>query len=273
MATIPAHGDLGEMPSAAGYIEALLARGQYSFTTHDAVCALGTSLAATRAALRRLKQKKLIAAPYRGFHVVVPPQYRRLGCLPADQFIAELMEHLGEPYYVGLLSAAAYHGAAHQAPMVFQVVVRRARRSLECGSVRVQFVARQDMEATPTVERNTATGVLHIASPEANAIELVGYPQHCGYLSNVATVLAELAEAMRGERLAKEARRAPLAWVQRLGYLLCLVEDDEFARPLDEVVAARDAFTVALAPWRSMKGAQRDARWRVAVNDDVEPDL
>jgi len=169
------------MPSAAEYVDALLARGQYSFTTHDAMCALGASLAATRAALRRLKQKKLVAAPYRGFHVVVPPQYRRLGCLPADQFIAELMEHLEEPYYVALLSAAAYHGAAHRAPMVFQVVVPEARRSLECGSVRVQFVARQDMEATPTVERNTATCVLRIASPEASAIELVGYPRRCGF--------------------------------------------------------------------------------------------
>ena len=49
-----------------------------------------------------------IADPNRGFHVVVPPAYRRLGCLRADQFIPDLMAHLGEPYYVGLLSAAKY---------------------------------------------------------------------------------------------------------------------------------------------------------------------
>jgi len=261
------------MTSAADYIQELQARGRYYFTTDDAVRSLGSSLVATRAALRRLKEKTLIADPYRGFHVVVPPQYRRLGCLPADQFIPELLDHLGEPYYVGLLSAAAYHGAAHQAPMVFQVVVPKARRSLECGSVRVQFIARSDMEATPIVERNTATGVLRIASPEATALELVGYPQHCGYLDNVATVLAELAEAMDGERLAEEARRAPLAWVQRLGYLLCFVEADELAGQLDGIAAERNAFTVALAPWKSMTGAPRDARWSVAVNIDVEPDL
>ena len=261
------------MVSAADYIQNLQANGHFVFTTEDAVEALGSSVAAVRAALRRLKQKALIADPYRGFHVVVPPAYRRLGCLPADQFIPDLMAHLGAPYYVGLLSAAKYHGAAHQAPMVFQVVVPKSRRGLECGGVRVEFIARQDMLATPVEERNTETGVIRIATPEATAIELVGYPEHCGYLVNVATVLAELSESMNGSPLAAEARRAPLAWVQRLGYLLSLVGADKLADHLKSVLAGRNAFTVALAPWKEMAGAPRDSRWNVAVNIDVEPDL
>lgn len=124
------------MASAADYITGLQARGRYAFTTADVVAALGASVAAARAALRRLKRKAVIADPYRGFHVVVPPAYRRLGCLPAEQFIPELMHHLGEVYYVGLLSAAQYHGAAHQTPMVFQVIVPGSRRGLQCGGVR-----------------------------------------------------------------------------------------------------------------------------------------
>lgn len=58
--------------------------------------------------------------PFRGFHVIVPPEYRNLGCLPPDQFVPQLMEHLGLVYYAGLLSAARLHGAAHRAPMVFK---------------------------------------------------------------------------------------------------------------------------------------------------------
>lgn len=259
--------------SAMDYIQDLQARGRHHFTTDEAADALGTSLVATRAALRRLKAKRLIADPYRGYHVIVPPQYRQRGCLPPDHFVPDLMAHLGEPYYVGLLSAAAYHGAAHQAPMVFQVIVRKARRDLRCGDVHVQLIARREMEATPVIERNTETGVLRIASPEATALELVGYPQHCGYLDNVATVLAEMVETIDAERLVKEARRAPLAWVQRLGYLLCSVGADEIAARLDGIVAARNAFVVALAPWKAMTDAARDARWKVAVNVDVEPDL
>jgi len=258
--------------SAAEYIEDLQVNGRLAFTTEQAVEALGRSVPAVRAQLRRLKEKGYIADPYRGFHVVVPPKYRRLGCLPADQFIPHLMDHLGEPYYVALLSAAAYHGAAHQAPMVFQVMVAKARRGLTCGGVRVDFVARHDMASTPVVERSVPTGVLRIASPAATALELVGYPERCGYLDNVGTVLAELAESIDGDALAAEARHAPVAWVQRLGYLLVLVDANDLADHLDEVLAQRRVFTVPLAPWQDMEGAPRDGRWNIAINTDVEPD-
>lgn len=261
------------MLSAAGYIDDLLARGRSTFTTDEAVLALGVSVAAARASVRRLKDKGIVVAPIRGFHVIVPPQYRRIGCRPAEQFIPELMAYLEEPYYAALLTAARYHGAGHQAPMVFQVVVPRPRRGLSCGEVRVDFVARHDMAETPVVERNTETGVLRISSAEATALEVVGYPQHCGYLDNVATVLAELAEVLDGEALASEARRAPLAWVQRLGFLLELVEAGQLAAGLAAVIEERGAFPVALAAWTDMTGAPRDGRWKVAVNIDVEPDL
>ena len=260
------------MRSASEYIEDLQTRGRLAFTTEDAIRALGKSVPAVRAQLRRLKEKGRIADPYRGFHVVVPPKYRRLGCLPADQFVPQLMAHLGEPYYVALLSAAAYHGAAHQAPMVFQVMVPRSRRGLECGGVRVDFVARRDMASTPVVERNTPTGVLRVASPAATALELVGYPERCGYLDNVATVLAELAESIDAKALSAEARRAPGAWIQRLGYLLGLVGADALADDLDGILAGRKVFTVPLAPWEPMEGTPRDARWQLAINVAVEPD-
>lgn len=63
-------------------------------------------------------------------------------------------------------------------------------------------------------------------------MEPVGHPERCGDLDNVATVIAELAESIEGDALEAEARRAPVAWVQRLGYLLALVEQDELAERL-----------------------------------------
>ena len=261
------------MTSLADYLDDLQATGRYVFTTEDAVDALGTSVTAARAALRRLKRKRFVADPYRGFHVVVPPAYRRLGCLPADQFIPDLMAHLGDPYYVGLLSAAKYHGAGHQAPMVFQVVVPTSRRGLQCGGVRVEFVARQNMHETPLIERNTQTGTIRLATPEATPLEVVGYPERCGYLDNVATVLVELSDSMSGDLLAVEDRRAPMAWGQRLGYLLELVQETDLASYLDPVLAERTAFPVALAPWKEMSGARRDRRWHVAENIEVVPDV
>jgi predicted transcriptional regulator of viral defense system len=183
------------------------------------------------------------------------------------------MAHLHEPYYVGLLSAAAYHGAAHQKPQVFQVMVPKARRNLACGGVRVDFVARQNMGKTPVVERNTPAGVIRIASPAATALELVGYPERCGYLDNVATVLAELAESIDGDAMEAEARRAPVAWVQRLGYLFALVEQEKLAERLEGVLAGSKVFVVPLAPWEGSQGAPRDLRWQLAVNTDVDSEI
>src|SRR3954467_14647415 len=118
------------MLSTRRFIQDLQGRGRYLFSTEEAIQALGRSLIATRAAVRRLKAKGEIADPHRGFHVIVPPEYRRLGCLPADQFVPQLMKHLGETYYVALLSAAELHGAAHHRPQSFQVMVKTNRRSL-----------------------------------------------------------------------------------------------------------------------------------------------
>jgi hypothetical protein len=90
-------------------------------------------------------------------------------------FIPFLMEHLGEKYYAGLLSAGEYHGAAHQRPQVYQVVTARNRPQINCGRVRVQFIARKNMEQIPTSDLMTPHGYLKVSTPAATAFDLVGY--------------------------------------------------------------------------------------------------
>ncbi|MFH1833599.1 MAG: type IV toxin-antitoxin system AbiEi family antitoxin [bacterium] len=112
MALLWLRGSWGKRVDATDYIEDLATHGRYHFTTAQAVAAVGSSPVALRAAIRRQREKGRVAMPFRGFHLIVPPEYRTLGCLPADQFVPQLMEHLGLSYYVGLLSAASLHGAA-----------------------------------------------------------------------------------------------------------------------------------------------------------------
>jgi predicted transcriptional regulator of viral defense system len=261
------------MTTAGNFIVGLAARGRHHFTTEEAAAALGSSLPAVRAALRRLKAKGEIADPFRGFHVIVPPEYRRLGSLPADQFVPQLMQHLREPYYAALLSAAELHGAAHQRPQKFQVMVKSNRRAIECGEVRVQFFARRDMESSSVVEMKTPRGLLRVASPETTALELVGYADQSGGLDNVASVLAELVEAIDPAKLTSEAERSPIVWVQRLGYLLDLTEHRDLADTLVPSVVARAKDVPPLIRARSRSGAPRDKRWKLALNATVEPDL
>jgi len=66
----------------AEFVESLVARGRYHFTPKDVEKALGSSPVAVRFAIRRLRKKGGLAMPRRGFLVGVPPEYRKLGCLP-----------------------------------------------------------------------------------------------------------------------------------------------------------------------------------------------
>ncbi len=258
---------------AAFYIDYLAAQGQYHFSTQDASSFLDTSLVATRASLRRLKQKGYIATPYRGFHVIVPPEYRNIGCLPAEHFIGQLMNHIGLPYYVSLLNAARYHGAAHQQPQVFQVMVQMNRPQLSCGGVRVAFVARGNAEMIPTVSLNSPRGPFLVSNPAATAFDLVGYAKHAGGLDNVATVLAELAEMIDPPDLDSVAAFSPTPWAQRLGYLFSLVGAIGHADALHRHVSRSSPESTPLDPGGDRTDAIRDLRWKLWVNVEVEPDL
>lgn len=257
---------------AQDYVEDLASQGRYCFTTEGAVAALGGSEVAVRAQLRRLKQRGRIASPMRSFHVIVPPEYRRIGCLPAEEFVDQLMAELGEPYYVGLLSAAARHGAAHQRPQALQVIVPTNRPSVECGQARIAFVARRELEKMPTSTFNTARGTVRYATPEVTALELVGYPRQAGGLSNVATVLEELSESLDGEKLVVAAKLCPIGWSQRLGYLFELMQRESLAAALSPFVEEQAKSYAPLRRSGSVARAERVPRWKLLVNADVEPD-
>lgn len=261
-------------PKARQYLENLVSASRYTFTTAEARASLGLSPAALKVALNRLARRKLIVSPVRGFHVIVPPEYRSLGCLPADQFIPSLMKSLELPYYAGLLTAAQYHGAAHQRPQEFQVFVEKARRPLVCGRVRVVFMVRKNLRKVPVQSFNTPRGVLLVSTPEATAFDLVGYHHHAGGLHQVATVLSELAERIDPEKLrAAAAAAAPLPWAQRLGFLLERVGGSDKSAPLKAFVRARAHESAVLLPRAPGKKAIRDEDWKLFINAEVESEL
>lgn len=257
----------------AALIEDLQANGRYAFTRAGVARAEQRSDVALEAALRRLKARGRIASLRRGFFVLVPVEYREAGSPPASWFIHDLMRFLEQPYYVGLLSAAAIHGAAHQQPMVFQVVTSRPTRPVRAGRVRIAFHMSGHVEETPVVKVQTETGYMRVSTPEATAYDLVRFAPAAGHLSNVATVLRELAERLDRRKLARLAASHATPAVQRLGYLLDLLGEHDLAAPLARSLGARRRRAVLLAPGESGGRAGPDPRWRVIPNAAVEPDL
>jgi predicted transcriptional regulator of viral defense system len=260
-----------ESPSSArSLIASLAAGGRHHFTAKEARASLGVSAAAAKLALGRLAKQGLVASPARGFYVIIPPEYRSLGCLPADQFIPAYMERLGLRYYAALLSAAQYHGAAHHRPQEFQVALAKNRRRIECGAVRVSFIARKRIADVPVQSFNTPRGTILVSSPEATAVDLVGYEHHAGGLDQVATVLAELAEKIDPQRLLAAVQTAPVPWAQRLGYLLELVGAGERTGPLKAYVGEKARDATPLLPAAPHEDAKRSPDWKLYVNAAVE---
>ena len=125
----------------------------------------------------------------------------------------------------------------------------------------------------PTRTANTPRGFLRIASPETTAYDLVGYQRHCGGLENVATVLSELGETLDPTGLSSLGEFSPIPWSQRLGFLLDLVGHSSRSKALADFVEDHATETAVLVPGGSKASANRNARWKLLVNADLEPDL
>ncbi|MGH8220024.1 MAG: type IV toxin-antitoxin system AbiEi family antitoxin domain-containing protein [Steroidobacteraceae bacterium] len=252
------------------YLSRLMQAGRYFFTSQDAGRALGGSRDAVKLALNRLRRKGEIASPGRGLYVIVPPEYRALGSLPADQFIPALMDRAKQPYYAGLLTAAQYHGAAHHRPQQFQVMVGKARRPIESGKVRVVFHIRKQIADVPLQEINTPRGTVKVSTPAATAFDLIGYETKIGGLDAVTTVLVELAEKLDADKLSQLAPTVPGPWVQRLGYLLERIGEAPKARLLKDYVSKHVRETAALQASAPVADHARARDWKLIINADVQ---
>ena len=150
-----------------------MSRGRYTFTRAEALTALATTGEGFKKAAQSLARRRRLASPRRGFYVIVPAEYRVAGAPPASWYIDDLMTGAGGLYYVGVLTAAALHGAAPQAPQEFQVVTTSWQRPVVVGRERLRFLKKRNLTRTPVMPVKTVTGSLRVSTPEATALDLL----------------------------------------------------------------------------------------------------
>ena len=255
----------------------LLSQGRPVVTLSEVSSLLGVDSKHATSALVRLKRDNHMFSPARGLYIAVPPEYRTWGSIPALDFIDPMMTHIGHSYYVGFLSAAELHGAAHQHPQTFQVVTDGRVTDRDYGRVRVRF-SRDSRAATLPVEtRNTSTGTVRVATPAVVALDLAACPNNGGGLNNTATVLGELAAdgmVIINDVLAVSSLY-PVSALRRLGWLLDLVYGGIDTDPLRVEMECRgndESSPTLLSPGGPRRGRQC-RRWSITVNEEVEPDL
>lgn len=258
--------------SLDSFVNDLQASGRYTFQRKEALDTLGISEAGFRRALRRLVGHHRLAVLQRGFYIIVPLEYRSVGAPPPPWFLDAFMKMLHRPYYVGLLSAAALYGAAHQQPQEFQVVTDKPLRPIQVGRTRLRFLTKQEILHTPTQDKNTPSGIMKVSIPEATALDLVRYLHVVGTLDQVATVFTELQEQVRPEPLKEILPYTPLSVIQRVGYLFELLGNETLSVPLLSWVRSHACHTVPLSPGQAIQGEPIERRWHLIVNTTVEAD-
>jgi len=253
----------------------LIGQGRHFISTGEVAEIYGISPTAVPASLERAREAGKLISVTKGGWVPVPAEYRSAGAPPPSHFIHQLMEHLGHPYYVGFLSAAAIHGASHQSPMVFQVVTSAKLRERKVGRARLQFIQRSATAERPRQQHIVPTGRIWVATPEVTVFDLVESPNEGGGLSNVATVVGELLadELLEAARLASVAALYPGVVAQRVGYLIDLMAREVGAEADTDSLHnnLKDVRYRELSP--NGGDGDHDERWHVIVNSDIEHDL
>lgn len=260
------------------WLELLLSTGRHAFSLSEFRTTFpDLSNAAVKLSLNRLTKKGKVLSVHQGYYIIIPPQYAVRGILPPAHFIDGLMGYMNRPYYVGLLSAAALHGAAHQQPQEYFVITNfPALRPTNKKGIKINYVSKKEIPDSLLEKRKTDTGYLWTSSPELTSIDLIQFANRLGGLNRTATVINELTEEMKINRINETLLAAVhVTVIQRLGFLLDnVLEQKRLANHLYKISrkANLNFYRIPLNPSKAVKGLPSDERWKVIVNTDIEID-
>jgi len=257
------------------FIDQLQSRGKYSFSIQEVLNKTKQPARTVRRTLERLQKKGRIVLVSRGYFAIIPLEYKESGVLPAEWFIHQLMDYLRLPYYVGLLSAAALHGAGHQRPQEFQVIIGKQLRPIQAKGLRIRFFVKKNLDLSLGIDRvKTETGYIMVSSPELTSLDVLKYFNAAGGLDNIATVVSELGEKINSNKLLKVAsKEKSLVYIQRLGYLLDHLGFESKAKALAQWLSGKKARPVLLDPAQKKEKSLFNKKWKLFENQTIEAEL
>jgi predicted transcriptional regulator of viral defense system len=261
------------------WIELLQSKGAFAFSIELAKKELPSySEIALSRALSRLSGKGKIISVYKGYYLILPPQYALKGILPPSLFLDAFFQFLERPYYVSLLNAAAYNGASHQQPQEYYVMTNYpAMRATNKKGSKINYISIDKIPEKLLDKRKTEAGYLTVSNPVLTATDLVQFERRIGGLNRAATVLFELMEVLKPSHFNEAIlAHAAVTTLQRLGYLLEFAcSNTELSNALYKAMEKKNfrLFRIPLKASAQTKGFSSDNRWKVIVNTEIDIDL
>ncbi len=253
------------------YLKEIQASGRIAVTLDELNNKFNISKKAILQNIYRLKKKNLLAQVRKGFYVIITPEYSKRGMAPYTQFIADLMAFLKREYYVGLFSAAALHGAGHQQPMEFQVIIKKPPlRSVKNKKLKISFFTTENWHQDQIIEKKTEAGYLNVSSPELTAFDLINHSRKIGGLNRIVPILEDLVEHMNASVIGRVAKSQKTPNIQRLGYILEELGNHSMAETLYRSFEKKNHRKVLLSLAHKKKTGKVNKKWSVVLNTDLE---
>jgi predicted transcriptional regulator of viral defense system len=271
------------MVSLQAFLDSQLLQGRAYFSKAAALAEIRRSPEALQAALARLTKKGRLVSPRQGFYLILRPEDRLLGAPDPARWIDPLMKHMGLDYRVSLLRAAAFHGSAHQAAMVFQVIAPRQLPNIDIGRQRVEFVyhvpgafARSNRPEW-LAQLKTEAGFAKVAGVELTLLDICRYFHRAGGINGAAQVVHDLGKKASPKILYSAARAYENSAVRRLGYLLERFGHTRQARPLRAFAKKAKSFKDLDPASKPIVAAlaemnEKSPEWKLVINVPVEID-
>jgi predicted transcriptional regulator of viral defense system len=272
------------MRSLQEFIESQLVRGRAYFSKSEALEELQLAPEAFQAAITRLTKKGRLVSPRRGFSLILRPEDRLLGAPDPSRWIEPLMKHVGLDYRVSLLRAAAFHGSAHQAAMVFQVITPHQLRKIEIGRQRVEFLYQAPAGFADSnrpewlAQLKTEAGFAKVAGVELTLLDMCRYFHRAAGINGAAQAVHDLGKKADPRILAKAATVYENSSVRRLGYLLEHFGHSRQAdslRPFAHKAKSFKALDPSSKPIVAELAAveEKNPEWKLLINVPVEIDV
>lgn len=262
--------------NAKHFIKHLLSIENYSFSLDEITKNTdgeGTSL---KFELARLIEKKEIINLRKGFYLIITPRYSKQGKIPIQLYIDKLFKSLNRNYYLGLYSAAKFHGASHQQLQQEYIITEKPKLGdLKKNSLNIRFFTSSTWSDLNIQEKKSDAGTFKISSPALTAIDLIHHQSKLGGISRMLAVLEELTEEINQEDIQNLLTWYPYkSSLQRLGFILEKLEVEKEITTLILVHLKKGKFfPVLLSQKSNQKAGAVNNVWKVDVNIKLENDL
>lgn len=259
------------------WIEEQQSKGKLAFSFIELEKAFANdSETALKRALDRLVGKKKVVSVFKGYYVIVPPQYLSKGILPPALFIDGLMQFLERKYYIALLNAGALHGAGHQQPQEYFVITEYpVLRPTNKRGIKINYISTKQLPPENLLERKkTETGYIHVSNPILTVIDLVNYEKRIGGLNRAVTVISELLENVKQKDITQElAAYAHTTTLQRLGFILEEILNKKTLADKLFLLCQKADLRFYPIPLKASGGKMKEPiheKWKITINADIE---